>query len=79
MRRVNLILSNFKPSIFLRLKMESLKLGARAPEIVNMHTFSVNSRSIVLHAQLRLVGDDLKAVLVGSVPTGKVKAGEALP
>lgn len=73
--RINLILSNYKPPIFLSLKMDSLKLGARAPEIVNMHTFSVTAGSIVLHAQVRLVGDDLYGSLTGSVSTGKVKAG----
>eukprot|EP00892_Ulva_mutabilis_P003576 jgi/Ulvmu1/1590/UM111_0018.1 len=73
--RLNIILRNYDSPIFHRLMFESLKLGARAPEIVTMRTFSVTPRSIVLHAQIRLVGDDLYGSLLGTVSTGQFRAG----
>lgn len=75
LKQINLIFTNYSPPVFTSLRMESLQLGARAPEIVSMHTFSATPRSIVLHANLRLDGDDLHGVIAGGVKGGFAKAG----
>lgn len=72
---VDPILRNVKPPIFLSLKTHRLKFGSRAPEVVAMRTFSVSPRRVVLHARVRFVGDDLQAVIVAGMPTGRVFAG----
>lgn len=75
MAAVDPILRNVKPPIFLSLKTHRLKFGSRAPEVVAMRTFSVSPRRVVLHARVRFVGDDLQAVIVAGMPTGRVFAG----
>eukprot|EP00892_Ulva_mutabilis_P005506 jgi/Ulvmu1/3327/UM155_0010.1 len=74
-RTVDPILRNVKPPIFLSLKIHRLKFGSRSPEVVAMRTFSASSRRVVFHARVRFVGDDLQAVLVGHMLTGRVLAG----
>ena len=59
----------------LSLKVFRLQLGSRAPEFVTMRVFSVTPESLVLHARMRFVGDDLQAVLVGHLITGRLYAG----
>lgn len=76
---VDPILRNVKPPVFLSLKIHRLKFGSRSPEVVSMQTFSVSRRRVVLHARVRFVGDDLQAVLVGGMLTGRVFAGAPPP
>ena len=76
---VDPILRNVKPPLFLSLKIHRLKFGSRSPEVVSMRTFSVSRRRVVFHARVRFVGDDLQAVLVGLMLTGRVFAGAPCP
>ena len=72
MRIVDPILRNFSPPGVMLLRAHQLKLGNRAPEFVSMRVFSVTEASVVLHARMRFVGDDLLAVVRGHMAGGRV-------
>jgi hypothetical protein len=72
---VDPILRNFSPPGVMMLRAHRLKLGNRAPEIVSMRVVNVSDASVVLHAHVRFVGDDLTAVVLGRFASGRVFGG----